>query len=80
MSKEIWLIAFGLLVVVTPYTGLPSSWKSLVFVIVGIGVASIGFLLRGEALSRGTGRQHDHFVESSPSPADHETTKLNSLN
>lgn len=65
MSKEMTVIALGVLVVVTPYLGIPGSWKTAVFALAGLSLAGVGFLLRGEALARTTGHRRDHFVENS---------------
>lgn len=67
MSKEMTIIALGLWVVVVPYLGIPSDWRAVLLVFSGLGIAVTGFLLRGEALSRGTIKPHEHnpFVESS---------------
>ena len=65
MSKEMMVIALGLWIIVLPYLGIPGDWRVVLLVLSGIGIAVTGFLLRGEALSRGT-RPHEHnsFVES----------------
>lgn len=65
MSKEMTVIVLGLLVAAVPFLGIPGSWKTLVFVLAGLGLAGAGFLLRGEALSRGMGHGRKHFVENS---------------
>jgi hypothetical protein len=64
MSKEMTIIALGVLVVITPYLGIPGLWKTVIFVLAGLGLAGVGFLLRGEALARSAGEGHDHFVEN----------------
>ena len=69
MSKEMGVIALGILVFVTPYLGIPGSWKTVIFVLAGLSIAGIGFLLRGEALARGTTHGHEHFVENSAPPS-----------
>ena len=66
MSKEMTIIALGLLVMASrTLFGLPGTWETVLLVLAGGAIAVIGFLLRGEALSRGT-RPHEHnsFVES----------------
>ena len=68
MSKEMTVIVLGIWVAVVPYLGVPSLWRTVLLVVSGIGIAVIGFLLRGEALSRGAPvSRHATFVESSPS-------------
>lgn len=65
MSKEMTVIVLGVLVVITPYLGIPGSWKTVILVLAGLAIAGAGFLLRGEALARGAGRGRGHFVENS---------------
>ncbi len=83
MSKEMTVIALGVLVAVTPYLGIPGSWKTVILVLAGLALAGIGFLLRGEALAREAGQGHDHFVENSAphtpthTPRDHGIGSLN---
>lgn len=80
MSKEMTVIALGALVAVTPYLGIPGSWKTAVLVLAGLAIAGAGFLLRGEAIARAAGRGQGHFVENA-GPAhthhDHGTNPLN---
>ena len=66
MSKEMTIIVLGLLVMASrTLLGLPGSWETALLVLAGGAIAIIGFLLRGEALSRGTRpHQHNSFVES----------------
>ncbi len=79
MSKEMTVIVLGLLIAATPYLGVPGSWKTIILAVAGLGVATAGFLLRGEALSRSS--THNHFVENSapaqPASRDHVIGSLN---
>jgi len=82
MSKEMTVIALGVLVAVTPYLGVPGLWKTIILVLSGLALAGVGFLLRGESLSRGAGDGQRHFVENqaptNPSaPRDHGIGSLN---
>jgi hypothetical protein len=53
MSKEMMVIALGLwIIVVRTLLGIPGSWQTAVFIVTGVLLAIIGFLLRGESLSR----------------------------
>lgn len=64
MSKEMGVIALGLWVIVVPYLGIPGSWRTVLLVLAGVGITIIGFLLRGEVISRGVqGSEKNHFVE-----------------
>ena len=77
MSKEMGVIALGLFVAALPYLGIPGSWKTILFVVAGLLLALIGFLMRGQTLSQSnreratshahTGESHP-FVESTASP------------
>ena len=80
MSKEMTVIALGVLVVVTPYLGVPGSWKTVILVIAGVALAGVGFLLRGEALAREAGDGHDHFVENSAPTTHTRDHGISSLN
>lgn len=65
MSKEMTVIVLGLWVVVVPYLGIPGEWRTALLVLSGLGIAVVGFLLRGETLSRGSKpHAHNSFVES----------------
>lgn len=82
MSKEMTVIALGVLVVITPYLGVPGSWKTVILVLAGLAIAGAGFLLRGESLARGVGRgSGDHFVENeAPTPTHRHDQGIGSLN
>lgn len=67
MSKEMDVILLGLVIIVTPFLGIPGSWKTVVIVIAGLGVMLLGFLLRGQLLTRSghTASPESHpFVEN----------------
>ena len=82
MSKEMGVIALGLFVAVVPYLGIPGSWKTIIFVVAGLLVAFIGFLMRGETLSQSSTRMRKAprarsnesrpFVESAAVESDEE--------
>jgi len=78
MSKEMTVIVLGICVIIVPYLGVPGTWRTALLVVSGIGIATIGFLLRGEALGRGSGgTKHNTFTESLPThgmPADTHST------
>lgn len=72
MSKEMLVIVLGVLVLLTrTVLGVPGEWQTVILVAVGVALCVTGFLLRGEALSRGggttakVGRSYS-FVESLP--------------
>ena len=69
MSKEMMVIALGIWILVVPYLGIPGSWRTTILIISGIIIALLGFLLRGEAISRGRKSEHHPFVENSTTPS-----------
>lgn len=67
MSKEMTLIVLGLLTAVLPFLGFPGSWRTVLFVLMGLAVAVIGFLLRARALARGDeAGMRQTYTESEP--------------
>jgi len=68
MSRESSIFFLGLLVIITRFSGLPSSWKDALFFLCGIAICSLAFLLRRQrALNLfGTGEHRsDSFVQNS---------------
>ena len=49
MSKETTVILLGALVVIVPYLGVPSSWRTLALIVIGIALMIVGFMLRGKS-------------------------------
>jgi hypothetical protein len=65
MSKEMLVIAIGLLLVVQTQFGVPDSWHTALVVFSGIVCILLGFFLRTEALARGgKGSSRQTFVEN----------------
>ena len=69
MSRESLVFLLGLLVFLTPFLGVPSSWKEYVFIGGGVLLMLLGYSLRRSAYLRridtGNGeRRADSFVES----------------
>ena len=68
------VIALGLwIITVRTMLGIPGSWQTFLFIVTGVALAIIGFLLRGEALGRArpTGEPNSKkssysFIESLP--------------
>ena len=69
MSKEMTLIVLGILVAITPQLGIPSDAKTVLLTLAGLGIAAIGFLLRGETLSRGVEGSESRPTKSIDSPS-----------
>jgi len=82
------VIALGLwIITVRTMLGIPGSWQTFLFIVTGVALAIIGFLLRGEALGRArpTGEPNSKkssysFIESD-TPSVHEQKEgITSLN
>jgi len=59
------IIVLGIVVIVIPYTGFPSPWRTGMLVLAGGAIAVIGFLLRGQTLSKPQKKtEHHPFQES----------------
>lgn len=67
MSKEVSVIILGLFTAIVPYLGLPGTWRTILLVVLGVGLAVIGFFLRREVLGRGMSHRADFFVDNRPS-------------
>jgi hypothetical protein len=52
MSKEMAIVALGVWVVVMPYLGIYRSWLTVFMVLTGIALMVLGFLLRGEVITK----------------------------
>ena len=57
MTKDVGILVLGLAVAATPFLGIPSSWKTVLFVVSGLVIAILAFLLRGN-LSLTVGEKH----------------------
>ncbi len=65
MSRSSALILLGVLILLTPFSGLPSSFRALLTVIFGALVLGVGFFLRAKEVS---GSVRSQARESAPSP------------
>ena len=48
MSRSSTLIAVGVLTILLPFGGLPSSWLHVLYPLFGLIVVTIGFLMRAD--------------------------------
>ena len=84
MSREMTIIVLGVWVAIVPYLGFPSSWRTVLLVLTGLGIATTGFLLRARVVKRGTENNNNRFFvdngheEHHPDHGHKET--INSLN
>jgi hypothetical protein len=78
MSKEMSVILLGAWLIIVPYLGIPSPWKTFLVLVTGIVLMVVGFLLRGESLGKRSQSKQYPFVESNASSHDQEgITSLN---
>lgn len=69
MSKEMTVIVLGLWVAIVPYLGVPGTWRTAILLLSGLGIAIVGFLLRGEAIGRAQHRaSRSTFAETAAEP------------
>lgn len=64
MSKEVSVITLGALVALSPFLGLPGSWRSVLLVAIGLVLVLIGIILRRDVLSRGESKGTSFFVDN----------------
>ena len=67
MKKDLSIIILGLVVVITPFLGIPTSWKNVVFVVVGLTISVFAYLLQKDMSNGGYARvekRTDIFVEN----------------
>ena len=60
MSREMSIIVLGIWVMIVPYLGVPSAWRTILLVLSGAVIAVIGFLLRGQTFSKPHNKKTDH--------------------
>lgn len=92
MSKEMLVIVLGVVVILTrTMLGIPGEWQTIVLVVCGAALVVVGFLLRGESISRASapravpGRSTHTFAEHlperpDPTPAHDHKEGITSLN
>ena len=70
MTKDVGILILGLVVAMVPFLGIPSSWKTVMFVASGLAIAFHAFLLRGDLSLTVSGkhtkgeRRTDTFAEN----------------
>ena len=52
MSRTSTLILLGILVIFTPFSGLPVGFRSFLSVLFGLGVCVVGFTLRSQEVAK----------------------------
>lgn len=77
MRRESTLIVLGIIIMITPFLGIPWAWKTYIFVALGLFVALIAFFLRYSARIRlmKHGRKSDTFEENGYAQFEEKTTE-----
>ena len=92
MSKEMGVIVLGVWVIILPYLGIYRSWLIVLMILTGVALMVLGFLQRGEHMSkeqhhnpkapRRARKPHINFEESAPAATQNfatpEQTNINS--
>lgn len=68
MTRETILILLGILIALSPWSGLPISWLGYGLVIVGAAVAIIGWTLRERGLPQAPEPVHEAPPVETPAP------------
>jgi VIT1/CCC1 family predicted Fe2+/Mn2+ transporter len=69
MSRESFIFLFGFIVFLTPFLGIPSEWKRIIFIVSGALLMLVGYSLRRASFIRSLEvasgeRRGDAFVEN----------------
>ncbi len=65
MTLDSLIMLSGALVAILPFPGFPNSWDSVIFLVLGAFVVSLGIVVRRRTPRRTEGREA-HFVEHVP--------------
>lgn len=65
MTKDVGILILGLLVAAMPFLGFPGNVKTIVFVVAGLLIALLAFLIRGDFSLFRIERTGNTFVENS---------------
>ncbi len=78
MSKEMSVILLGVAVVIIPYLGVPSAWRTFLLVLAGLALVVIGFLLRARDMMHSRKNSpHHSFVENDTAKITHDYSHEN---
>jgi hypothetical protein len=67
MSKHSIIITLAVWIIILPFLGFPSFWRTLFFVLSGLGIISYTFLLRSESSNSSSfsfDKNNDVYVEN----------------
>ena len=65
MTKDVGILILGLLTAAMPYLGFPTSYENIIFVAMGLSIATLAFLIRGDMSLFKIERSGDTFTDSS---------------
>ena len=65
MTKDVGILILGLLTAAMPYLGFPTNYENIIFVVVGLSIAVLAFLIRGDMSLFKIERSGDTFTDSS---------------
>lgn len=68
MTIDALIMFVGAFVAILPFLGFPIKWDSILMVIAGIVIITLGIILRRRGTMRAAARRANSFVESSPTP------------
>jgi|GEM_PF-644414 len=66
MTKDVSILILGLLTAAMPYLGFPANYEQIIFVVVGLTIAVLAFLIRGDISLFTIERSGDTFIENKP--------------
>lgn len=73
MTKDIGILILGLIVAAMPFSGFPFGIEKVIFIVSGLAIAILAFLIRGDLSSSHFPRKSDTFSENGAHPKEHET-------
>lgn len=65
MTKDVGILILGLLTAAMPYLGFPTNYENMIFVVMGLSIALLAFLIRGDLSLFTIERTGDTFTDSS---------------
>jgi hypothetical protein len=74
------VIGIGIAIIVIPLLGLPSAWKTAIFVVLGLWLCSIGFFARKERSSTSGKTRKKENVASASSFVENQPVKIKTEN
>lgn len=67
MALDTLIMFLGTMVAVLPFLGLPNSWDTVLFFILGVSIIALGFIVRRRVGHRTGQGSRPTFVENVPS-------------